>query len=159
MRGESRVVEEVRETPMWPIPNQWIVERWFPAEVWAPQGRDSWPKNSAYPAEGEYYLILHGPKEAPWLEMPDIFDIKQAISNWERAYLNRPRDFDTAYAMILAEDREREEAEDKKMREELEYYYRHELLSIFNSTSLEAQRLRNSAAEAAGVTEHIGAGQ
>src|SRR5579884_1931172 len=103
----ATVIEETRETPVWPIPNQWIVERWFPAEVWG--DRETWAKSSPYPEEGEYYLILQGPPESPWLQMPELNDIKQAISMWERAYLSRPRDFDMAYMMFVSEEKEREE--------------------------------------------------
>jgi hypothetical protein len=120
-----RVVDEVRDTPMWPIPNGWILERWFPAEVWG--SRETWAKSSPYPEEGEYYLI------APmagvvWTEMPDLNDLKQAISMWERDYLSRPRDFDTAYAVFVAEEAAAEEAEERKSKEEFEYFYQHEML-------------------------------
>lgn len=126
-----RVVDEVRDTPMWPIPNQWIVERWFPAEVWGE--RETWPKTSAYPEEGEYYLVLKGPGEG-WQEIPELNDIKQAISMWERDYLSRPRDFDAAYAVFLAEEQAAEQRESEKAMEEFAYFYQHEMLPMLKES-------------------------
>lgn len=158
----ARIVDEVRETPMWPRPNGWILERWFPAEVWG--SRESWSKNSAYPEEGDYYLIAPTGNDDKgdkliWTEIPDLHDLKQAISIWERDYLNRPRDFAVAYTRFVSEEKAAQEEEERKSREEMEYFYRHEVVPIFNSTSLSAQAIRNQCAEAAGVKEHVGAGQ
>lgn len=149
-----RVVEEIRDTQVWPK-NGWILERWFPAEVWG--SRETW-NSGPYPEQGEYYLIAPGP-DVTWEELPETNDLKQAISMWERDYLSRPRDFDVAYAMFVAEEQAAEEAARQKQAEEMEYFYRHEVASIFNSTSLSAQAIRNQCADAAGVREHIGAGQ
>lgn len=139
----QRVVDEVRDTPVWPKEG-WILERWFPAEVWAPNGREGWTNASPFPEEGEYYLIAPGPN-CQWDELPELNDLKQAISMWERDYLDRPRDFDMAYAMFVAEEKVEEERQAEKAREDLEYFLRHEVIPIMNSSSLEAGRIREAA--------------
>ena len=128
-----RVVDEVRETPMWPRPNGWILERWFSAEsgVWGE--REAWKNRGPFPEEGDYYLIAptgkdeHG-KQIIWEDMPELNDLKEAISMWERDYLSRPRDFGTAYAAFVAEEAAEEEEKERKAKEEFEYFYQHEML-------------------------------
>src|SRR5208337_1178936 len=112
----TRVVDEVRETPKWPRKG-WVLERWFPAEVWWPFPKQAWDSNTGpYPEEGDYYLMLPLPG-FQWDEIPELNDLKQGISLWERDYLERPRDFDMAYAMFVAEERAQEEEEHRKMME------------------------------------------
>lgn len=155
------VVWEVRDSQVWPNKKGWILERWFPKEVWLEGGQ--WPKNTPQPEKGEYYLIaptfdIDG-ERINWHEMPDLGDLLKAISEWERAYLDRPRDFLMAYNRLVAEDLAEEEKQRKKMEEDLDYFYRHEVVPIANGLSLEASRLRNDAAEVAGIKSHLGAGQ
>jgi len=153
----TRIVYEVRETPMWPTKG-WILERWASAEVWGT--REQWsPDAGPYPEEGEYVRVCPSQECPIWEKCPDINDLKQAISQWEYNFLNRPTNFDIALMMFVEEERLEHEKELDAIEEEVRYMMKHDVIPIFNSTSLEAQRLRNDAAEAAGVRSHIGAGQ
>jgi hypothetical protein len=155
------IVKEIRDSPIWPNKQGWILERWFPAEVWS--SREHWPAGTPYPERGEYYLIaptFDGEGERiNWHEIPDLGDLLHAISDWERAYLSRPRDFEAAVAVLIAQDEEEEEKRRQKLEEDIDYFYRHEVVPIANSLSLGAQRIRNEAAKAMGEKGHIGAGQ
>lgn len=141
----------VRETPRYGC-RGWILEKWLAAECWLRGGwnDDAGPK----PVEGDYWML-----GGPWDELPQIHDLCQAISNWQREWDARPKDFEKAYAASLAEERKEEERRYRQAVEDLDHFMRSEIQPIFKSTSLEAQRVRNQAMEASGQSGHLGAGE
>lgn len=142
------VVTEVRETPMWPH-SGWILERWMPAWVWGTKA-DWDPDGGEYPSQGDYFMIL-----GPFTEVPNATFLEAQINLWTREWNNRPTDFAQAYKVFIADKEERERRENAERDANLDAFYKGEIQPIFKSGSLEAQRLRQKAGEAAGIKSHI----
>ena len=141
-----------RETQKWPV-NGWIMERWFPPEVWGE--RETWDKEQGpYPERGDYCML-----GGPYDKIPETSDICAAIDQWKHEFDHRPRDLQLAYHMMIEQERVAEEKAADDLEKELRALYFGEVAPIFKSTSLEAQRVRNEIQASIGETSHIGAGQ
>jgi hypothetical protein len=151
----------VLEVPKYPV-RGWILERWWPPhmfgdkETWERlKGQDGFtPLMGPFPSEGDYWF--HG---GPWEQIPQTGDILNAIAMWEKGIAEYPADFE---AYLNSQIREQQDAEEKayqRLVNELEKYCKSEIAPIFNSTSLEAQRVRNEVQQARGQKSHLGAGQ
>ncbi|MGP8269111.1 MAG: hypothetical protein ACLQLH_03510 [Terracidiphilus sp.] len=156
----TRVVKEMREIPRyteWECQG-WIIERWFPPSSY---DRSTWydrvvegtslPLLGPFPEEGRYDLLC-----GPFEEVPSLSFVEQQLDYWAR----RSEE-------MLAEDvatyvrRKTQEAEEREAKRVEEAQTSSELIlrdgmSFLNGTSLAAGRLRNQAAERAGIRSHMG---
>lgn len=133
----------------------WILERWFAPETvnrteWeSAKSEDGTPLMGPYPERG-YYFMLAG----PWEQMPELADLKMAISMHIRAEEQQP----TSYQQMLLQEVNADlEAEQKAMAEataNLAHFYESEVEPVLTGTSLEAGRIRNDLAAMTGDRSH-----
>ena len=95
----------------------------------------------------------------PWDELPEIGDLKDAIAVWLQDWEKRPRSYEQAYRLFIAEEEDQKRKQEEKLEEEFNAFYRGEIKPIFNTISLGAQAVRNECQKALGESSHLGAGQ
>lgn len=148
----------IMEVPRYPHVG-WILERWHPASDWGT--REQWeaakssdgitPMMGPYPSEGQYFLF-----GGPWDACPTISDVEVAIQHYERDRAKRPRDFEAAVARLIRKEEDNKQKQYEKMVAELEQYHKSEIMPVLQSTSLNAQAVRNQIQKRLGLKSHLG---
>lgn len=154
--GRDTIEYGLHPVKKWPC-DGWVLERWYPNHVWG--SREWWEDQRAadgitpilgeYPARGDYWM-----QAGPWPLMPDLDDIETAIAQWEWEMNNNPANLDLFLKSELATQQAEELKRQVAVEEELAAFVRAEIDPIWKSTTLEAARIRQDAARAAGQTSH-----
>lgn len=155
----ERVETGYKDVPKYPCKG-WILERWFPAHM-AGMSRSEWeavkssdgttPMMGPYPSEG-FYFMLAGPFET----MPEIGDLRQAISMHLREETERPTSYQQVLLELIHEDTDREEKAYQKQLADLAHFYEESVEPVLRGTSLGAGRIRNELAASMGDHSHQG---
>lgn len=154
----ERVVTGFHDVPKYPVKG-WILERWFPARSYGLQSDWEAEKSSdgitpmmgPYPHEGDYFMLA-----GPFERIPEIGDLKMAISMHLREEEERPTSYAQLMQMEINADIERDERAQKKATEDLAHFFESEVEPILRGTSLGAQRIRNEMQDAIGDRSHLG---
>jgi hypothetical protein len=132
----------------------WVLERWFPGDVWGTEaeweaqksGADNRTRlRAAWPRNGDYFLMA-----GPWPQMPMLEEMRAAIRENLKEQQSRPVDWSSyARAEIAREmlERERQAAEHEDY---LAGVGRQTVDCLMGSTTRAAQRVRNGLAEKIG---------
>ena len=157
-----RVVTEIRTIPTYcGMETQgWILERWFPAHLFgSPEEHyadvvpgTTLPKRGPYPERGKYMMLT-----GPFPEEPSIDFLQDFISSRERWFETVQSQEIEAYIKQRCCDRQA--AYDKKREKDLAESVARMMeasKSILLGSSLAAGRVRNAAAERAGIRSHVG---
>jgi hypothetical protein len=141
----------------WPCTG-WILERWYPNHMWG--SREKWesergedgitPILGEYPSRGDYWMQC-----GPWPRLPDLDDIEQAISRFDWEMSNNPVNTELLMESLLKTYAQDEINAEYAYLQEMEAFIKAEISPIWKSTTLEASRIRNAAARAAGQTSHV----
>lgn len=153
----EKVETGLKMVPRWPC-RGWVLERWFPPET---RSRVEWesakssdgitPMMGPYPEEGDYFMLA-----GPWEQLPDIQDLKNAISMHIRMENEQP----AGYKQMLLEELNKEDAEREAQYEkavaDLAHFYESEVEPVMKGSSLEASRIRQELAAKMGDFSHQG---
>jgi hypothetical protein len=164
VHGKSNLASKVEsgmfELPRYGCGDGWIIERWFPAEIWGTP--ETWNSHRAadggriladeYPRFGDYYMTNLQPFES----LPELGDLENAIQMWEHEHRNRPTNILTHYKQQMAAEEELREKRRQKLEDDLSYMRKNELVPVLKSGSLAAQSVRNSLQKMIGDSSHLG---
>jgi hypothetical protein len=147
------------EVPKYPV-NGWILERWFPASKKG-MSKAAWedvkssdgftPMMGPFPVEGFYFMLA-----GPFSRIPEMADLKMAISMHIRAEEAQPVSYAQAVLEEMHLDEEEKERAYKKALDDLGHFYESEVEPVMRGSSLGAGRIRNELAESVGDRSHHG---
>ena len=132
----------------------WVLERWFPPEVWGSQmeweAERSGPDNrtrmrAAWPRHGEYFLM-----GGPWKMLPSADTLKAVIRAQIREEQTRPVDWGNHVRAELLQEMLEQERMAEEYEDQIAGIGRQAALPIMGSVSLAAQGVRNRLAEQIG---------
>ena len=156
--SKDGVQDGYRDVPKYPCKG-WVLERWFPAVKFGT--RSDWenaksidgitPLLGPYPSEGDYFMLA-----GPFQRMPEIGDLKKAISMHIREEESRPSSYAAMLKAEIDADTAKAEAAEKKATEDLAHFYQTEVEPVLHGTSLEAARIRQDLAQQMGDWSHQG---
>jgi len=139
----------------------WVLERWFPADIWGTEAEwnaeKSGPDNrtqmrAAWPRNGDYFLM-----GGPWPQMPAAETLKEAIRVQVREEQTRPVDWANHLRAELAEEMLERERQAAAYEDYLAAIARQAVSPLMGSTSQAAQRTRNRlAVEIGGEDWYLG---
>ena len=157
-----RVVTEMRTIPTYCAfeTQGWILERWFPAHLFgSPEAHyadvvpgTALPRRGPYPERGKYVMLT-----GPFPEEPSI-DFLQDFLSARQQWFETVRSQDIE-AYIRQRCYDQQEAYNRKRKKDLAESIARMLeasKSILLGSSLAAGRVRNAAAERAGIRSHVG---
>jgi hypothetical protein len=139
----------------------WVLERWFSSAAYG--SRESWeaalsqdgitPMMGPFPEHGGYMMLSGG---GPWEEIPNLEDLRAAISSWENdSHLHGQFDEENLVKTMrdeMAAIEEDQEQRYAKLLAEVTYLREHNLLFLKGNPAL--SEYRNKLVNQAGITEH-----
>ncbi|HLJ25311.1 MAG TPA: hypothetical protein VKY85_01225 [Candidatus Angelobacter sp.] len=147
----------VWQRPKYPKAQGWILQRWYPAEMYdqktwmAPQNMTVWgPKLGPFPVHGDYELAL-----GPFQELPTSSMLDEAIGEFFAMLYNLPENIEVRQRMRVDQAEQAEQDEAKHISAFLDDYMKDKCSYIWSS-SLEAGRIREEVAKRCGIREHVG---